>query len=198
MSDPQPQRQLLASAVDSYPAVVRTLPIEYRTANAAALLEIGIELRKSFDAELAYVDQVIEVDAANLDAVRAVRKDLARRRRRRDISSARTHCGHIDDIARTLRSPYEARHEVAGLERFNDTLDPLRFADAEFLLDIEGILDRALAAVAVMEAHLEEGDDADAREMQERFDDEIGAEEAHIRDMLTRMSELTNELIKLQ
>jgi hypothetical protein len=184
-------------ARERFPAVVQTLPREYRETNAPQLLAIVAELEKSYHAELDYVEQVTDVSAIDLEAVTAVVRDLRKRRRRQSLSQERTHCGHIGAIADQMRVPYQDRRAERQLRQLAETLQPLRNDDNEILDDIEQILDRAIAAAEAMEGHLRSGQPADALAVQQAFAEDIDTDAERMKATINRMSELTGDLTRL-
>jgi hypothetical protein len=169
---------------------IETLPPRLRETNAAQLLAIVEELRRSCVVELQVVKRVERVDAADPVAVRDLRQAIEDYLEYNLVDRDRTHCHNIDRVADEMR----AAGEAADLDRFEALLAPLRDADAEYLDDVEQVVEDALAAVRDIEGadRLE-----DARAAQDRFRERRRADVERLKATLTRMNDIAGKLIDL-
>lgn len=173
-------------ARERLPSVVETLPRELTEANAARLLRIVEELKKSYVVELGPAQAVMRVDVEDRQAVRDLHQELEDYYQARLFDHERTHCTNIDRLAARL-SP-DAR------DRLDEVLYPLREADNIILDDVEQMLSATLDAAREI-ANATAVRDAEAA--QARFTQEMEPRIDRLKATLKRMNVLANELVDL-
>jgi hypothetical protein len=146
-------------ARDALPSAIKTLPPDYLDGNAAPLLLIVEELKKSFLLELDVIHTIKRLDLTRADD--ALRWDVSALTQRLEdrsearFSEERTHCGRIDLVARTPIAPHQLsvsdRSIVEEVERL---LVPLREADREFVDELEPMIRDVLSSVQRINEHV--------------------------------------------
>jgi len=191
-------------AREKLPSAISTLPPDYLNGNAAALLAVNEELKRSYDVELRIIRAIRRLDVSDPKAVAQMTADFQDYQATRGFDRERTHCSNIGLITRQLFVPLQSawtqadRDRVAQLEGF---LKGLSYHDDEFVDEIEPVMDRALAALERINLHVQASRAdptqlAAARQEQQAFIAEFDPEFARLKDVLKRMNELANDLIR--
>lgn len=190
-------------ARERLPSAISTLPPGYLDGNAAALLAIVEELKRSYLLELRIIQAIKQLDVTDSKAVAQFTRDFENYHQYRGFDDERTHCHNINRVARTLLVPLEASSTMADRERVvqvKKLLEPLGDADRDFLDEIEPLMGRALAAVKSINAHVQAGQtdparlDA-ARQERQTFVQEFDPKIAALKAVLRQMNTLANDLI---
>lgn len=190
-------------AREQLPSAIRTLPSDYLKGNAAKLLAIVEELRRSYVLELRVIQDIKSLDVTDPDAVAEFTQVFENYHQYRGFDEERTHCHNIDRVARTLLIPLQASSTATDRQRVGqveDLLEPLRIADNDFLDEIEPLMDRALAVAKEINDHVQAtGTDPArldaAREEHEAFVQEFDAKVEALKANLRQMNTLANDLI---
>jgi len=186
---------------------ISTLPQDYLDGNAAALLMVIEELKKSLLVEFRVIQALKSLDLSEpsqemRELVSSVAHDLEYYSESRLFDTERTHCHNIDRIVRQLLAPL--RLPVARDERrireVMDILEPLRIADNDFLDELEPVIQEVVARAQVINRHVQEsvedpGQLHEARLELEDFRKSIAPRVERLKDLLSQMSELANHLL---
>jgi hypothetical protein len=177
-------------ARDRLSSAIETLPPRLRESNAAQLLAIVEELRRSCVLQLQVVQRVARVDVADPEAIGALHQDIEDYIASDLIDRDRTHCHNIDRVAKELR----AEGNPADLAELEALLVPLRNADSDYLDDVGQLVGEAVEAVRDLDNATRL---ADTRAIQERFRAKQEDEVKRIKSTLTSMNDVAGKLIDL-
>jgi hypothetical protein len=182
-----------ADARAELPSAIASLPESLRNSEAAKLLEIVEELRRSYDAELRAILKVLTLDTTNAELVRRVRYETEFGLS--TIDAQRTRCHNIDRIGRVLLEPLRLKGEQEAADQLGRLVEPLGIADNELLDDIGDVLNQAAAAAVSIDEHLQAGMAGEARASRERFAQEIAPKLEEVKRTLQVMNRVANELL---
>ena len=189
-------------AREKLPSAISTLPPDYLNGNAAALLAIVEELSRSYRLELRFIQAINGLNVSDPEKVAQFTTDFQNYHQSRDFEKERTHCRNIDRITRTLLVPLKAgtQADLSRVSQVGNMMSMLGSADAEFMDEIEPMMDRALAAVRRINTHVQASltdptQLAAARQEQQAFTNEFNPEFVRMKTLLKRMNILANDLI---
>lgn len=196
----------LEEARTRLPSAISTLPANYLDGNAAPLLLIVEELKRSFLLELRIIQTIkrTELREANDETrwnVARLTAELEDYGQSRWFSEERTHCGNIDRIARTLIAPQRlAVGDSTRVEEVERLLAPLRDADREFVDELEPLMEDVLQRLRTINDHVQETEQDPARLVDAQreladFDRALDPRVAGLTKTLKEMSRLANELL---
>jgi hypothetical protein len=189
-------------AREKLPSAISTLPPDYLNGNAAALLAIVEELSRSYRLELRFIQAINGLNVSDPEKVAQFTTDFQNYHQSRDFEKERTHCRNIDRITRTLLVPLKAgtQADLSRVSQVENMMSMLGSADAEFMDEIEPMMDRALAAVRRINTHVQASltdptQLAVARQEQQAFTNAFNPEFVRMKTLLKRMNILANDLI---
>jgi DNA repair ATPase RecN len=197
-ADPYAQSTQLRENVSS---VITTLPADYLSGNAAALLRILEELQRSFQEELFLVQAVKNLDIRDYQAVDRLSVFLEDYQQRRLFDRERTHCHNIQRIVYTLL-PASDTSTDPSISELQNVLQPLMDADNEFIDELDSLVARAVDTVRQIKADIQTSYTqptgyAPALATQANFLQEFDPRVQRLKTLMKDMNIRINELIDL-
>ncbi len=192
----------LIEAREKLLSAVETLPPGYLNDNAAPLLKIIRELKRSYQLEFQLIQDIMDLDVSDQRAVAQFATNFRRYHKSRDFDNERTHCRNIDRNVQDLLVPLQGGTDAdrARVKELQGLLMKLRMHDVAFLDEIELTMDRVLEAVNDIDAHGQASlkdptQRAVASQKQEDFIKEFDPKFAQLKGVLKRMNEMIEDLI---
>jgi len=185
-------------ARDKLPSAASSLPTNYKKDNAAALLDISENLKRSYHVELKLISLVSNLDLSDIQEVTRLTNYLRLYEQMHDLENERTHCHNIYRIAKDLMKRYQTGdpQDNEKIEEMDSILKPLSIADDDILDNLEPLVTTTLQTVLKFE-ELVGSDLATAQQVQREF--RLKMEERHdrVKKALRELNQLSNELIDL-
>jgi DNA repair exonuclease SbcCD ATPase subunit len=207
MVSEDPREREFREARAAVPSAIRSLPKDYLEGNAAPLLLVVEELKRSLLTEWRLVQTVERLGLSEVTdelrhKVQQVAGDLEWYVQQRIFDQERTHCHNIDRIVAELMAPLRlpVAYDSEKIEELMNLLKPLRIADNDLLDELEPIAEEVRDAAQRISQHISatETDPTridDARAELERFTQAMASRMDRLKDLLTQMSALSNDLL---
>jgi hypothetical protein len=185
-------------ARDKLPSAASSLPTNYKKDNAAALLDISENLKRSYHVELKLISLVSNLDLSDIDEVTGLANYLRLYEQMHDLQNERTHCHNIGRIAKDLMKRYQTGdpQDKQKIEEMDSLLKPLSRADHEMLDNLEPLVTTTLQTVLKIE-ELARSDLGAAQQEQREFRLKMGERHESVKKALRELNQLSNELIDL-
>jgi hypothetical protein len=207
MSTEDPEGREFREARAALPSAISTLPKDYLEGNAAQLLLVIEELKRSLLVEWRLVQMVGALDLSEAsDEARQKTRSIAGYldwySQQQVFNQERTHCHNIDLVVTELMAPLRlpVAYDEQKIDALMKLLEPLRIADNDFLDELEPLATEAREAAQAIDGHMQAtvSDPArlgDARAELERFNRSMHSGMDRLKTLLTQMSVLTNDLL---
>ncbi|HJQ55523.1 MAG TPA: hypothetical protein VJ890_01365 [Vineibacter sp.] len=189
----------------SFVSVTASLPKNYLDENAARLLMIVEELRKSYVAELNLVQTVGDLDVSDTQEVGRRSAWLKRYVGERFFEHERTHCHNIARIKAMMAKPFEtgSQKDKQLIKAFDGVATFLSQRDDDILDALEPLAADAHKTIRAIEKALEPqketggGDSEKAKKLQRAFVRRAEKHLATARNGLRELSQLSEQLIDI-
>ena len=194
-----PESNPFIEARDSLASAITTLPVGYLNENAAALLSVIEELKKSCHVEFRLIQAIRGLDVKDGKAVERIAKYLIDYDEISDFDRERTHCHNIDRIVSELLKPYQTdwSEDRTKIEAVEKLLKPLCEADNAYLEQIEPLVRDAAETMRRIKNHVSPGGGGEAAAERERDDFllKAGDRVERVKLYLRSMNKLANTLL---